>query len=151
MNGKKDRTQEVAVNNIYEYYSNHKKYIITGIRNTSLLSESYDQLYSVMKLSTYLTLKIIPYVMKCIVLYMPFLVFFILNKNILVTILSICISITLDIFVMSYVDIVYNNIINKNSVFIPNTEFNKVSILQDELDRLSEPVPYFVYKGRCLI
>jgi hypothetical protein len=147
----KNKLHPVSINNIYEYYSDHKKYIITDIRNVSLLSEKYNELYSVMKLSTYLTLKLIPYIIKCFILYIPFLIFFATNKNIIITILSIIISILIDIFVISYINIVYNGIINKNSVFIPDEEFNKVSITQNEDDILSEPQPYFIYKGKCII
>lgn len=148
-----NKTPSISINNIYEYYSDNKKYIITDIKNNSILQENYGRLYSIMKLSTYLTLKIIPYIIKCIILYFPFLLFFVVNKNIIIIIISIFISILIDVFILSYVNIVYNNIISKNSVFVPEKEFNRVLIKQDEDNNedISKPIPYFIYKGKCII
>lgn len=147
---KNKNNHTVSINNIYEHYSEHKKYIVTDIRYVSLFSDKYNELYAIMKLSTYLTLKIIPYIFKCIILYLPFLIFFITNKNAIFTIIAILFSILFDLFVMSYIDVVYKNIINKNSAFVPDKEFNKILLIQDEFE-IYKATPYFIYKGKCII
>lgn len=146
----KNNNPSITINGIYIYYSDNKKYIVTDIKDTMFLSEKYNRYYSVMKLSTYLVLKILPYIMKCIVLYLPFIIFFLSNNSIIITVISIIISIMFDIFIMSRVNITYNGIINKNSVLIPDKEFNRTKIINNELD-IPEGTLAFKYVGRCII
>lgn len=146
----KNNNPSITINGIYIYYSDNKKYIVTDIKDTMFLSENYNRYYSVMKLSTYLVLKILPYIMKCIVLYLPFIIFFLSNNSIIITVISIIISIMFDIFIMSRVNITYNGIINKNSVLIPDKEFNRTKIINNELD-IPEGTLAFKYVGRCII
>lgn len=146
----KNNNPSITINGIYIYYSDNKKYIVTDIKDTMFLSEKYNRYYSVMKLSTYLVLKILPYIMKCIVLYLPFIIFFLSNNSIIITVISIIISIMFDIFIMSRVNITYNGIINKNSVLIPDKEFNRTKFINNELD-IPEGTLAFKYVGRCII
>lgn len=88
--------------------------------------------------------------MKCIVLYLPFLIFFAVNENILVTVIAISVSILIDIFLISYINITYTGIINKNSVLIPDKEFDRFIVIDDEVES-PETTKVFIYKGRCII